>query len=153
VADKTVEDIQRERDALKPNTKRVYFFDINKDGVIQPKTKNAEGKSDLGRLTNEEAVLESIFNILMTEPGEKAMSPLFGCSLNKYEFEPIDNVTALRMVESVETAIALFEPRLLNFNVIVTPDPDNNTMIIDVFIVVNTKEETVRLSTTLEKIR
>ena len=154
MAHRPIEDIQKERDALVGGTEeRMYFFDINKDGIIAPKTKNAEGASDIAIVTNEAAVVESVYNIILTEPGEKVMSPLFGCALDQFLFEPIDDVTSRRIMTTVSDAILNFEPRLLDFDVIVTALPDDNTYEIEIVLEINTSEEPIVIETSLEKVR
>ena len=150
---RTIEDIQKERDALKPSTERMYFFDINKDGIIAPKTKNAEGNSDIAIVTNEAAVVESVYNIILTEPGEKVMDPKFGCALDRFLFEPIDDVTSRRIMQEVSRSLELYEPRLLDFDVIVTAKPDDNTYEIEIVLEVNTSQEPIIIETSLEKVR
>ena len=150
----TVEEAERQRKELLGGTaERMYFFDINKDSIIAPKTKNTEGASDIAIVTNEAAVVESVYNIILTEPGEKVMSPLFGCALDQYLFEPIDDVTSRRIMTSVSDAIVNFEPRLLDFDVIVTALPDDNTYEIEIVLEVNTSEEPIVIETSLEKVR
>jgi len=148
------DEIQESRRKLTPKKDgKLFFFDVNKDGILAPRTKNADGRSDLGILKNEQAVMESVYNILLTQPGERVMNPTFGCDLNQYMFEMINDVTAYRIVRDVYDAIIRHEPRILDVEVIVTPDPDNNTFIIDVYLKINTANEPVKLTTTLEKVR
>jgi len=154
---RTFDEIQEDRnsrnDKIALKQKELYFFDVNKDGILAPKTKNAAGLSDLGMLINEQAVIESVYNILLTQPGERVMNPLFGCDLNQYLFEQLDNTTALDIVDTVYNAIIDFEPRIYNLKVIVTPDEYQNTFIIDIYLSINTAKEPVKLTTTLEKVR
>ena len=152
--ERSFDEIQEARQKLITNkTKKVFFFDVNKAGVLAPKSKNSLGLSDLGVLTNEQAVMESVYNILLTQPGERVMNPTFGCDLNQYLFSMIDDVTARNIVRDVYDAIITFEPRILDLEVIVTPKPDANTFIIDIYLTINTAREPVKLTTTLEKVR
>jgi phage baseplate assembly protein W len=156
MAHRTIEEIERERNTIisdGTSSDRMYFFDINKDGIIAAKTRNSEGASDIAVVTNESAVVESVYNIVLTEPGEKVMDPKFGCALDRFLFEPIDDVTARAIVESVSTSIELFEPRLLDFDVIVTALPDQNTFEIEIVLEINTSEEPIVIDTSLEKLR
>ena len=150
----SIEEAEKQRKALLGRTtERMYFFDINKDGIVAPKTKNSLGASDIAIVTNEAAVVESVYNIILTEPGEKVMSPKFGCALDQYLFEPIDDVTSRAIMETVSAAILNFEPRLLDFDVIVTAMPDDNTYEIEIVLEVNTSEEPIVIETSLEKVR
>jgi len=151
---KSFDEIQENRHKLTPkNPSQLFFFDVNKDGIVAPRSQNGDGMSDLGILKNEQAVMESVYNILLTQPGERVMNPLFGCDLNQYLFTLIDDVTAYLIVKEVYNAIINYEPRILDLEVIVTPDPDANTFIIDVYLQINTSKEPVKLTTTLEKVR
>lgn len=153
MANRPIEEIQKERDALNPVESRKYFFDINKDGIIAPKSRNEMGASDLAIVTNEEAVIESVFNIVLTEPGEKVMDPLFGCALDQFLFSPIDDVTSRDIVNTISASLELYETRLLDFDVIVTAMPDDNTYDIEIVVEINTSEEPIIISTSLEKLR
>lgn len=155
MANRPIEEIQKDSQSIRGTVskERMYFFDINKDGIIAPKTKNSAGASDIGIVTNEAAVVESVYNIILTEPGEKVMSPLFGCALDQFLFEPIDDVTSRAIMETVSRAIELYEPRLLDFDVIVTAMPDDNTYEIEIVLEINTSEEPIVIETSLEKVR
>ena len=125
----------------------VYFLDITKIG------KDLTGKRDISLIFNEQALLESIMNILQTEPGDRVMHPTFGCSLEQYLFDPIDQITALYIQKQIETSILTFEPRAENLQVIVEPDEENNTFNISVIftmLIVNTQKQ---LNFQLNKIR
>jgi len=146
-------EIYIDRSELIPKRNVVYFFDLNKRKVVAPKTENIEGKSDLSILLNEQAVFESIYNILLTQPGDRVMDPKFGIDLNQYLFRQIDSVTAQQLMLSVYNNLKLYETRITELEVVVTPDIDHNTFIIDVFFAINTGEELSKLVTTLSKLR
>lgn len=149
----TREDIQesiRSREEKKTN---LYFFDVSKSGAIAPKSMNDEGRVDVAILKNEQAVIESIYNILLTEPGERVMDPLFGCGLNQYQFEFVDTVTASHMTKTIAEAIIKYEKRIADLDVVVTPLPDKDTFQIDISIIVNTTNNEIVFTTTLDKVR
>ena len=152
---RSFDDINNERNTRidKPSAKRTYFFDLNKQGIFAPKSKNPDGLSDLAVLTNEQAVMEAVYNILLTEPGERVMNPTFGCNLNQYLFEPIDRITAMNIMTEVYDAVSNFEERVYDLEVVVTPKIIENAMIIDLYMKINTVEETIKLTTALEKVR
>jgi phage baseplate assembly protein W len=126
----------------------VYYFDTSKIG------KDFTGKKDVSLLTNELAVLESVKNILVTEPGERVWYPEFGCPLSKYIFEPIDGITAISLKTTIMDAIHKFiEDRIDNLAVNVTASPDEQTISIDVIFNIKTSDKQQTLSLTLNKIR
>ena len=60
----------------------------------------------------EDNIRESIGLILRTRPGERLMLPEFGCSLERYLFEP-NTISTLRLIqEEVKRAIGRWEPRV-----------------------------------------
>lgn len=125
----------------------IYFVDIVKVG------KDYTGNKDLSVITNEQAILESVINILITEPGERVMNPMFGCKLRAFLFEPIDDVTAVYIRKEIEYAIETFEPRIEELQVNVIPDEDNNTYIINIFFTMKVIKSTQNITISLNKIR
>jgi phage baseplate assembly protein W len=104
----------------------IYYTDISKRG------KDILGTRDIPTLSNEQAVKESISNILLTELGTKLFDPEYGVNLERYLFEPIDDMTAMLMSSDIESAIYKFETRVDQLSVTITPMEDDNTYIIDI---------------------
>jgi len=125
----------------------VYFMDIMKTG------KDYTGKKDISILTNEQAVLEAVMNILNTEPGTRVMNPEFGCNLEKFLFDSIDPITGIYIKEEIEKALNTFEQRIENLVVDVIPDEDNNTFEINIYFNMKVLKTQQNVSFTLDKIR
>lgn len=62
--------------------------------------------------TEEENIRQSIEIILMTEKGERAMRPEFGCGLKKYVYETMDYGVLNRLEHEVTEALNRWEPRI-----------------------------------------
>ncbi len=78
-------------------------------------------------------VRESIEIILRTRPGERLMLPEFGCSLERYLFEP-NNISTLRLIqEEVKRAINRWEPRV-RIDDIVVETKASDVRVVDVTI-------------------
>lgn len=95
-------------------------------------------------LTNIESIYQSINNILATNKGERVFNPEFGSNLENLLFEPIDNITALKVFTFLTNAIERFEPRVtINYGrTTVTPDVSNQSYeLLLVFNVKSTGEE------------
>lgn len=60
----------------------------------------------------EEDIRESLRIILSTAPGERIMSPKFGCPLSSFIFDSIDSLFINRVTDSIRTAVLNFEPRV-----------------------------------------
>lgn len=61
---------------------------------------------------DEEDIKSSLEILLSTRPGERLMQPLFGCSLDRLQFEPLTTSLKTYMRTLVEQAIIRFEPRV-----------------------------------------
>lgn len=125
----------------------IYYYDISKIG------KDLTGKKDVPILINEQALFESIYNILLTEPGERPMNPEFGCRLDHYVFEPLDYITANSIKSEIIYALQKFEGRLSFLDVSVEPDEDNNTYIIDIYFSVSSIITNQSINLKLNKVR
>jgi phage baseplate assembly protein W len=60
----------------------------------------------------EESVRQSIWIVLGTAKGERAMRPAFGCGIHDLVFERNTASTAAKVTQSVRDALLLFEPRI-----------------------------------------
>lgn len=125
----------------------IYYFDISKIG------KDFTGKKDIALLTNEQAVLESIKNIILTEPGERVMYPTFGCGISKYLFEQLDVVSMFSMQSTITNSIRRFEARIDKLEVTVIESIDNNSVEVNVYFTIKTSNNTQTLNLILNKIR
>jgi phage baseplate assembly protein W len=77
-------------------------------------------------LTNDRSELvQAIFIILSTSPGQRVMRPTFGCRLHELVFAPNNSQTFAEARRYVEEALGMWEPRILLKNVHVYPDREN----------------------------
>ncbi len=83
-------------------------------------------KGDLALSKNADAVKRSVRNLMFTGRYERYYRPYIGSGLQKYLFEPINNVTAALIRESIITTIKNFEPRAQLIDVLVRASPNNN---------------------------
>jgi hypothetical protein len=127
--------------------KIIYYYDISKIG------KDFVGKKDISIITNEQALLESVINILSTEPGERIMNPEFGCPLHRFIFEPLDNITATQIESAIIDSIQKFESRIDKLNVFISTNDNTNTFDISVIFTMKTSSQTQTINITLNKIR
>lgn len=72
----------------------------------------AEPAGILSVAAYEESVRESIWIVLGTAKGERAMRPTFGCGIHDLVFERNTASTAAKVTQSVREALLLFEPRI-----------------------------------------
>ena len=110
--------------------------------------------NDLKVLKNESAIRRSIRNIVQTIPTEKFFDSLFGSDVRSSLFNFIDFGTASNIRSQIEIAIDNFEPRVENVDVIVDPNPDENTFEVTVvFDIVGQEFPTQEFAFILESTR
>lgn len=63
-------------------------------------------------VSEEQDIRESILILLSTRPGERLMSPEYGCALSQFTFENMDFTLINEMKSRIEKAILYFEPRV-----------------------------------------
>ncbi|MCL2055594.1 MAG: GPW/gp25 family protein [Oscillospiraceae bacterium] len=67
--------------------------------------------------SGEEDIRQSIYIILMTRMGERAMMPDFGCRLHDFVFELPDAASMALLRNEVTTALIRWEPRIIDIGV------------------------------------
>lgn len=125
----------------------IYYNDISKSG------RDYTGARDISLLANEQALVESVRNILETEPGEKVMNPTFGCALSKYLFEPIDGITTMSIKKAIKDSLQAFESRIDQLFINVVANEDLNSYDIEIIFNMKTSTNKQSLSISLNKIR
>jgi len=112
---------------------RIIASDFFKDLTIIP------GKEDISRKLNENAIKESIKNIVLTNKGERLFQPQFGCDLNKLLFDSATPQTFDLIKTVVSDAIEQYEPRCDLLGVDVIGDIDSNQVYVTIlFRIINT---------------
>lgn len=96
------------------------FSDLDLAFTKHPVTKDVSIK------LNENAVISSVRNIILTQYGERRFNPLFGSNIRGLLFDPADEITSSAIRNEIKVAIENFEPRAKLDYVEVTPDPDRN---------------------------
>lgn len=121
---------------LTPKRKdRIFYSDVSGDFSLIP------GRSDLSRKLNENAVKESIKNIVLTNRLERPFQPTFGCSIRDLLFENVTPTTIEIAKDRILSTLRSFESRAEFIDVQITSDLGSNTIEIGiVFRVVNADE-------------
>ncbi len=134
--------------ALTPRTRSAEFFSDFTRNLDQ-----VPGRGDPSRIINENAVKQSIRNLVLTDRGERLMQPTIGCDIRGSLFENIDANTILILEENIKTTIKTFEPRCNLRDVEVLANTDNNDLQVTiVFSVINTTT-TSSLTIDLNRVR
>ena len=80
---------------------------------------------DVMAMENEDAIINSLRNIVQTLQGERRMLPLFAMPMYGLLFEPIDEQTAYKIGSEMLAAINNWDDRVSVQNVHVHADTDN----------------------------
>jgi phage baseplate assembly protein W len=95
-------------------------------------------RKDVNKHIDEQAVINSIKNIILTNHYEKPFNPDFGSNIRAMLFENIDSITAISLEREILQTIENFEPRVSVSKVTAIPDFDNNGYSIELeFYVIN----------------
>ena len=74
-----------------------------------------------------QAVIRSIRNILLTSHYEKPFNPDFGSNIDAILFEMVSPLSSTSLEREIRTAVENYEPRARLSEVVVNPQPDNNS--------------------------
>ena len=88
-------------------------------------TKNPITK-DIVVLKNEEAIKQSVKNLVLTQIGERHFSPLLGTNTTSYLFELSTGLSENALIEEIEDVLQTFEPRIALSSVTVNANEDYN---------------------------
>ena len=69
----------------------------------------------------EEDIKEAIRIILGTQPGERPMSPYFGCPIHAFVFNTMDYTTLSMIEKEVMNSLVMWEPRIKDIEVHAAP--------------------------------
>ena len=145
---------------------------------ISPKEKQGEFFSDflnsfaktpvgnqLGRVTNEKAVNQSLRNLIKTNVGERLYQPLIGSDVNASLFELNTEAQLSKIEFFIETTILNNEPRVNLIDVLVESSLEQNTtqtnrpidpneiVVTIVYTLINSIEEIVLTIPLLKRVR
>lgn len=140
--------IVRRVDRITEITKqRSYYTDV-------PTQMNVRfGTKDIDPAKDEQAVKQSIVNIVRTNRGERVFNPTFGSDLNAMLFENMDDVTESLLKEYITISINQFEPRVNLQEVNITADPDTNGIVATIVFTMLNKIEPIVLDVLLNRVR
>ena len=123
------------------------FSDLDLNFVANPVTQDVYKKYD------ENAIKQSIKNLVMTNHYEKPFHPEIGSQVNSLLFEPFSPLLQSMLQQAITNTINNFEPRAKLQQVNVFLNPDNNSVFVSViFKIVNT-ERPITVDFTLQRTR
>ena len=105
--------------------KNYYYKDVNANTPV-----------DRPNVTDVDAILQGVRNLIRTRPGERPNLPNYGVALDDSLWELMDDLTALEIYNEVIGKLKLYEPRV-TLNTVesyVSSNPDKNTFSIQLVV-------------------
>jgi phage baseplate assembly protein W len=116
-----------------PQTIRVNPLDLQKNisiGVSLPF--NGPAGPFNKTYSTKEQIKSNLINLILTDTGERVFNPEFGIGLKKVLFEGITDDTSLIIADLISTKVSYYIPQIQISEVIVDPNPDNNSISVTV---------------------
>ena len=120
-------------------------FDLNFQSDLQTK--------DLIESENENAVKQSIKNLILTKNYERKFHPEIGCQITSLLFENFDPKIIGIMKQTIQNVINQFEPRARLISVDIHDASDRNDLEVNVQFRMTNVNLPVTVSTTLQRAR
>lgn len=131
-----------------PRSKKITIYqDFKKDLERSPVS------SDITIWKDEDAVKESIKNLILTDRGERLMQPQIGGNINAMLFENITPAVLILIQNAVENTIDLYEPRAELIDVTATSNIDDNTVRVNIAFYITNVQQPITLDVFLERTR
>jgi phage baseplate assembly protein W len=127
--------------------RRELYSDFRKDLMVNPIS------LDLALRKDEEAIKESLKNLILTDRGERLMQPNIGSDVRASLFENITPVTLKILEERVRDVINNYEPRVSVIDIDVTSFYDNNRVQVTIYFYVKNREDPISVDVFIERVR
>ena len=109
---------------------------------------------DVALKRGDQAVKQSVLNILLTKRGEKPFDPNFGTNITGQLFENFDPIVETILDGEIRTSLRNHEPRVEVLNVTVDGSPDNNRLDVSVEFEIRSPEAPITsVSFSVERLR
>lgn len=131
-----------------PKTKRITIYqDFKKNLEKSPVS------SDLTVNKDEEAVKESIKNLVLTDRGERLMQPNIGGNIRAMLFENITPAILVLIQDQIKETLYLHEPRAEVIDVIATSNIDDNVVKVQIVFYITNNQQPISVDVFLERTR
>ena len=82
--------------------------------------------NDIVVLKNEEAIKQSVKNLILTKIGERLFNPLVGTNTTSYLFELSTSFSINTLITEIENTLKIFEKRIRLSNITINSEEDSN---------------------------
>ena len=111
------------------------------------------GTNDVARSFDDQAVIRSVRNLLLTNFYERPFQPNLGGNIDRLLFEPANNLTASLIKNEIQNVITNYEPRAKIDDIVVNADIDNNSFVISLSFYIGNNTLPTSVNLLLERSR
>jgi phage baseplate assembly protein W len=111
------------------------------------------GSKDVARSFDDQAVIRSVRNLLLTNFYERPFQTNIGGNIDKLLFEPATNLTASLIKTEIENVITNYEPRVQIEDITVTGNIDENSFTINLTFYIGNNTLPTSVNLLLERSR
>lgn len=108
---------------------------------------------DVALSYDDQAVIRSVRNLLLTNFYERPFQPNVGSNLDKLLFEPANNLTAGLIQDDIQNVLDNYEPRVQVTSIDVTPSTDESTYNINLTFYIGNNTSTTTVNLLLQRSR
>lgn len=108
---------------------------------------------DISTVSNENSIIQSIKNILLTDSFEVPFNSSFSGNVNSLLFEPVSPITKSILKDRIKQAIENFEPRIILQNVDVSESADENSYNVTITFTSRLSEQQEKIAFFLERLQ
>lgn len=123
------------------------FTDLDFNFLLHPKTGDVSTRSD------EEAIKQSIRNLVLTRNFERPFRSEVGCQATALLFEPMSPMLGTLIEKSIADVINNYEPRATLIDVNAKFSPENNSAYITVTFKIKNTQTPIAVNLILERTR
>lgn len=127
-------------------TTRTYT-DVDFNFLSHPRTKDVTTRSD------EEAIKQSIRNLILTRNYERPFRSYLGSQVNQLLFEPMSPLLTTMLERAISDVINNYEPRVILLGVDVAFSPENNAMYVTITFKIRNTTVPITVNLVLERTR
>ena len=111
------------------------------------------GVNDVALSYDDQSVIRSVRNLLLTRPYERKFNPTVGSQIDNLLFEPITSLTASLIRDEVTRTLNNWEPRVTIATLDVVPYPDQNGYNISLFLYIGNNTQPTGINLILKRSR
>jgi phage baseplate assembly protein W len=129
------------------NTLKKIYSDLDLTFTRNPAT------GDVSMSYDEQSVIRSVRNLLMTNFYERPFQPTLGSNLNAFLFEQISAITASSIETEIKNVVTNYEPRVAIDNIEVVAIEDANAFYVNLSFFIGNNTSPSEVNILLERTR